>query len=517
MDIAIDPLFKLTIGSHFFKINNPTPRAIQLLLIFCSKYVLMGYVRAPGNKTRLAPIKVFASRIVNNTEFRFHIGQYEDFKKMLYNNYIYEEMYETIVMPLYEPIKTNMLCKEGWILRDYQLEAKSFILAEDNTDYHSRMISMPTGTGKTVTALSACSEIGFRTVILILPTYIDKWCSDITSILNVKPKEISVIKGSGQLKGLIGLADDNLLTSKFIIISLSTIKNFYKEYELHGKNTILDEYGCLPDMLYEKLKVGTVLIDEVHQHLHGVFKSLIYTNVPKVIALSATLISDDHYVTKMQHLMFPKELRFDKVTMEKYIKVRALAYQFEDFAKSKIKTTTYPRNTYSHVEFEKSIMRNKTLLNKYLNMINYLINISYINEYMPSDKLVIYAASIAMCNEILNYIKQRHSRFNIKRYVEEDPYDNIINSDIAVTTMLSAGTAIDIPNLRSVIMTTNIQSPVSNLQVLGRLRKLKDRDVKFYYLYCEQIPKQVDYHHKKMELFESKSASIKEFKYPNLL
>ena len=96
--------------------------------------------------------------------------------------------------------------------------------------------------------------------------------------------------------------------------------------------------------------------------------------------------------------------------------------------------------------------------------------------------------------------------------MEDDPYENAIEADIRVSTVLSGGTAIDIPNLRTALMTNSIQSPVSNLQALGRLRQLKDRDVTFSYMVNFHIPKQVDYHNRKKELFADRAVSFKELR-----
>jgi superfamily II DNA or RNA helicase len=122
-----------------------------------------------------------------------------------------------------------------------------------------------------------------------------------------------------------------------------------------------------------------------------------------------------------------------------------------------------------------------------------------------------------MCTEYTKVLKDRYPDLDVRRYVEDDPYENIIEADIRVTTVQSGGTAIDIPKLRVAIMTVSIDSPVSNLQALGRLRELKDRDVKFYYLYCVQIPKQVQYHRNRKLLFEPKVASVVELHYPTLI
>jgi hypothetical protein len=56
-----------------------------------------------------------------------------------------------------------------------------------------------------------------------------------------------------------------------------------------------------------------------------------------------------------------------------------------------------------------------------------------------------------------------------------------------------------------------INSSVSNLQALGRLREIVGRIVRFYYFYCEQIPKHVEYHYNKVELFRDRVLRFNEY------
>jgi hypothetical protein len=125
---------------------------------------------------------------------------------------------------------------------------------------------------------------------------------------------------------------------------------------------------------------------------------------------------------------------------------------------------------------------------------------------------MVFAGSIDMCTRITERLKKEFPYLDVRRYVEDDPYENAIEADIRVSTVLSGGTAIDIPNLRTALMTNSIQSPVSNLQALGRLRQLKDRDVTFSYMVNIHIPKQVDYHNRKKELFADRAVSFKELR-----
>jgi hypothetical protein len=122
-----------------------------------------------------------------------------------------------------------------------------------------------------------------------------------------------------------------------------------------------------------------------------------------------------------------------------------------------------------------------------------------------------------MCKRLAADIRKRYPGRSVSTFVEGDPYSNLLESEICVSTIGSAGTAHDIAGLRVVILTVAIDSPVSNLQAIGRLRELPDRDVKFIYMFCEQIPKHKAYHRSKTQLLRGRVASYKEFWHPKIL
>lgn len=507
----MEPYFTLVKYSHFFTILNPRPEAVGFILKFSLRYVYKTYARE-GGRTVLKPNRVFGARI-SGTQFRFHIGQLNEFIEYLRYNSIYENYYKVVEKPLYEPVKIATHVHPKYESREYQVQAINFLSTEEIGDNRSRLVGLRTGLGKGYCSLSAASKIGYRTLVLVLSKYVEKWAKEIVEVLDVKPKDILVIQGGKELKSMLWASEEDAINAKFIIVSLNTIQNYYNDFKEQGNDIVEIGYPYVPEYMCEKLKVGTVIFDEVHQHLYAVYRALIHTHVHKVIALSATLISDDAFIDRMQNVMFPKEIRFDKVPVDRYIKVHAYSYSFSSYMTSKkIRTTARGSNTYSHIEFEKSLMKDRVILNNYLNMIVDLVKIEYTHNYIKDDKLLVFAASIAMCTLIVNKLKEAFPRYDIRRFVEDDPYENVIDADIRVSTVLSAGTAIDIPNLRVAIMTNSIQSPVSNLQAIGRLRKLKDRDVTFCYLYNLHVGKQVDYHKRKKELFADRVACLKEYK-----
>ncbi len=371
-------------------------------------------------------------------------------------------------------------------------------------------------THNTVTLCGVAESIGQNLAIAVLPRYMEKWGGDLVENLALKKKDIMMVSGSKQVKGLIHMVKHGEKPPFATIFSLVTLQNFFDTYEQDPK-LCLEEYGCIPQDIWKLLGIGLVGVDEAHEHLYSVFRLTLHLHGPKLVALSGTMLSEDFFIEKIQKTIFPHSVRYDKIKMKKYIKLMPMAYEFADMRRYKIRTSSFGRTTYSQVEYEKSILKNPHLLHNYISMIKDVVDMGYIDGKMEGDKAAIYCGSIEMCTRVTNYLKQCYPKLDVRRYVEQDPYKNVIEADIRVTTIISAGTAVDIPNLRTLINTNNISSQKANIQTLGRLRELKDRDVKMYYLYCEQIPKHVQYHHQRMELYEERVASIHCLKLPHKL
>ncbi len=465
---------------------------------------------------RFMPGKIYVGMTLDNSEYRFHVNQLHSFIAFIRDKGLTLTVDNITKIDLYEPARLTYPTHITKELRDYQSKAIDHIVNKD-TKQLTRFLGLPTGTGKTFTGLYACATLGKRVVIIILPNYISKWVLDIQENLGVSIDSIITVQGSGQLRGLIDLAQQGILNKDYIIISIRTMQNYIDFYESYPQ-VCEDDYGCLPDDFYKILQAGTVLIDETHQHFYAVYKTILYMHVSMLISLSATLISDDNLISKIHNIVYPKEIRYDDLLMEKYIYVYAVDYSYRNFLIRKIQTREFGRKEYSHNAYEKSIMRNKEYtLTAYLGMIVYMVRHSYMDRRVPGDRLLVYASTIQMCGYICKCLKDHFPELDVRTYTQDDSYDNVMNADITVSNIQKAGTALDIPNLIAVIQTISISSSVSNLQSLGRLRKLKDKEVRYYYLYCSNIEKHKDYHQKRMELFAPKVVAIKQLAYHTLL
>jgi hypothetical protein len=97
-----------------------------------------------------------------------------------------------------------------------------------------------------------------------------------------------------------------------------------------------------------------------------------------------------------------------------------------------------------------------------------------------------------MCKHFANLLRGIYPDLTINTYVEEDDYESIMESDITVSTPLSASTGIDIPNLITVIQTISMGSLQSNRQSMGRLRKIDGVSTIYDAFYCGSLRKHND-------------------------
>lgn len=365
-------------------------------------------------------------------------------------------------------------------------------------------------THNSLSAMAGIVKKGYRVLVAILPRYIEKWVEDLYKTYDIHQSRIMVVQGSGHLRGLISMAMDGDLDVDVIIISTSTYQNWLTDYEAQE----FYDYPINPDQLHSTLGTGILMIDETHQHLHSVFRILMYTHTHLLIAMTATLLTDQHDVRVIHDLMYPRPTRFNNLELDNYTDVTAYAYSTHDIKQSGLRTTEWGSNTYSHTAYEKSILQKHPRLERYLAIIDFTIGHSFFDIHMPGDKCAVFCATVRMCDEVVKFLKRKYPSFDVRRYAENDPFENAIEPDIRVTTIGSMGAAVDIKGLRTVVLTVSISSIQANIQVLGRLRKLPDRDVRFAYIYNEDIKKHVDYHRKKRELFQGRVRTHKSLRLP---
>ena len=500
---AVMAHMRVTISTHNFSVSKLSPRGRDVCNAFSKTFVAWGWEEVGGRYSKIMK-KVYASALVDRTIYRFHINGLDKFRKLLADFQMNGSLVEWVEAPEYEPVKVEYNVKPHVMPRDYQVPVIDYLVQKKPA---AKLVELQTGDGKGTVSLLAMAKLGTRTVGIIAPKYLTKWRDEIVSIYEDFEDEVMIVRGNQHLCALLDLAREERLTEKVILISSSTLRNWITRYELHGNATLDMGYCCLPQDLFQYLGAGVRLIDECHQDFHFYFKLDTYTNVPCSISLSATLINKDAFIVEMYSVMFPLNNRMAKRELNRYTDAFAVHYQIKDARF--IKTTYFGSSNYSHNAFEESILKSYLMTMNYFAMVGTILDISYFRNKLPEDKAIIFCASIEMCTRLTEWLKKKYPENDVRRYVEDDAYENAIDADIRVTTIGSGGTALDIPGLSTAIMTTCILSEQANVQALGRLRKRVAGKTEFYYLVADNVPKQVQYHNAKGDLMKERAKSFK--------
>lgn len=511
----------ITLASHHFVIRNASP-TMRLAMREFSMSLRLPAKRPPPNprwppKGPPPKDKFFVASTDSRDEIRYHINHLNDFKKVLWKHYIEESSVEWIIRPMYKPNKAGLIANPKFIPRPKQVPAIEHIL--DSQSPISKAVILQTGGGKTFLMMKAASEA--RTLMctfLSSGKYIRQWLRDFRNNCVLKNKKrIAVIEGSDALKGLIDQASEGPVPYDAIVISSATFQNYIKDYQRHGQNLERETgYGVAPDFFFEHVGIGLRVIDELHQNFHFNFILDLYTHCPSSVGLTGTLMNDDPFVNNMVKVAYPVKDRYDKDEYEKYAYAYSLHYNIRNL--KMIRTKQPGMGSYSHIEFEKSLMRNKFMLQNYFAMVRESMRHTYDVNYRKPNRCLVYFATIAMCTAFKDYIQADYPDCEVARFVESDPYEDLMRADISVSTLKSAGTGIDIPELVTVILTVAVNASPANLQGYGRLRNLKDdRKLQFLYLVCDDIPKHVEYHNTKMSLLKTRALACEKRFYATLI
>lgn len=498
----------ITVGTHFFRVNHAQGRIAQAISNYAQQFNQIGpsRERRPDGRPKFEVKARFYSFNPIKNEFRFHIEQLNDLLNAFERQNIGPLDIDIVSKEYTQGDVIDIEMKPGWTLRDYQVNVKDFILNKDISKSRSRLASLPTGTGKTVIALGTAIELKTRIAIPVPAGYGEKWVGDVLAQYNIDPSD-TVLIGSGAkdpncpcekitLKKLLARVNGGN-KYKCYVLSQETLASLYKAYETAYHAEFADEYGCEPEDLFEKLGTGVAIIDETHEAINMVFKMMMYMNIPLVIGLSGTLRSREQFILKIQSLMYPSEIRYDKVKMKRYIDFIATQYSFANISKCSIKTSAFGSNMYSQAIYEASVYKNKNklILKNFLKMIDYYFKKDFLDRKKDNEKCAIYVARVELCSIIVAYLKKKYPDMDIRKYTGEDPFENAIESEVRVTTRGSCGTAIDIKGLVSLITFDCIDSDIGNLQLLGRLRENTKTDTipRFRQLFCGSIPKHIAY------------------------
>lgn len=496
---------RIDLYTHFFKVSHVHPSAYYALRRAFQELLQVQFVKIRG-KVQKQNKNIFAAKS-DEGEYRFHINYLPRFKEMLRDGLINDDEINYFKHEYPEPEEIDVKVPEKFQMRDYQEEALSYILDEG----HSKLVAFSMGLGKTLTAVKAGELLGYRTIIIVLGRYKEKWRDDVLELYG-PDTNFMLVKGLAHLLSLIEQAKEGNPVPDVIIVTTTTMQLYIKEWEKHQGKEI--EGMVPPEEMYEILKIGYRIIDEAHQHFHMVFKNDLYSNLYKAVYLTATLESNDKFIQAMYNLIWPRAMRGQAVKPAPYDKTTALLYQHLNPDRVRWKSN----QGYSHVMYEQSIWKHIPSRVEYLDMIGDVVEQKFLPLYEPGKKMLIFCSLVDTCKEVADYLNQRFKdkKWQISKFTAEDNKEIIDTNDITVSTLGKAGTALDISGLIVCFNTVALAEPKANLQAKGRLRDLSKKPgfehivPEYIYTVATDIPRHVQYHQEKKMLFAGRTTRITE-------
>jgi len=505
---------KIDVFSHAIKVSDViTERDLHAMMSFCKPLVEFGFEKK-GKRFIPKGLRTFAAATRNRREFSFHRNQLMDLKRHLFQGHGYAEHLVPVVhhqVDLDKLPKTEFDVRQMFPPRERQVGIIEYVLDETDPRWDPiiKMVTLQTGGGKTFVAQYCMNKLQWRTVIHFKGGYVERWKSDLEETFKFKRGEFLIVRGAKDMVALQEMALDGTLHAKVIIITTATMREYIKNYEDTNGNSKV--YPIKPIDFYPTLGVGFRVNDELHQEFHNNYRMDLYTHVPKSLGLSATMTSSDSFKNKMYDIGYPIRQRHDGGGYHIYIAVTAVLYHMDP----DVKLRYMGAQGYSHTTFEESVMRHKGLLKSYLKIIDHAIYNRFVSVREEGQSALVFFARVDMCTMMVERLKKMYPELDIVRYAasEGDSYDDFLEADIGVSTLGSAGTAVDKKNLLISFMTTSVDSRQSNEQVLGRTRPLKDFPgvtPEFVYFVNMEIEQHAKYHRNKREFFHGKVLSHNE-------
>ena len=500
----------ITVYSHGILVKPGNEMHKQMLVGFCHPLLEYTYRKQPPTwAVQRIPTKVYAGVAKNRTTFVFHKNQYDDLIRYMISSganmgFIDIEREDTFFA--YKEVEFNY--QGTHVARDYQIPLIDYLANENQS---IKVLNLQTGKGKTASSLWAMEKMGVATIIQTKGGYLNNWLKYLLEDFKLTKDELYLIRGGKQLKSLIAMAKEgDLKKAKVFLISTGGYRMLIDAYEQYGDD---NPYGITPFELCNLLKVGLKIVDETHEHFHANFKSDIYTHVPSIIHLSATLDTDDNLRKRLYEILLPSHCWYRAVKYDSYIQV--LAYHYNQDLTKKIKTKASGSNDYSHAEYEKDLMTKPKLLNNYFKMISYIMDETHfgVEDFQVGQKVLIYCSLVSFCFRLKEYLDTLYGNLDISVYVS-DTEDYVLESaDVIISTIGSMGTSKDVADLRTIVMTRALGKKEANIQALGRLRRLKNWPSVtpiFSYMVNDSIEAHIKYHYQKKDIFKGKILSLKD-------
>lgn len=509
------------------------------------------------NKTRKIKVSVYPTRIlVENYELGYcsAIEKYlsvwdKIYFKYTYKAFIYNEEEKTISFPaginmkiliqslqnhgevdfqdfrkvdnLYFKPKKNYDVEMNFKPRDL-LQKKSIEFLNAFSIYEAstqKFLSLKTGEGKTFCALKSVIDRQLVPMIFVNNNKLkEQWFDKIKEYTNIDDERIYIIQGKSSINKLFKMKSDERSKIDFYIVMYKTLNSF-----------IEDDIEKLQELIF-KTKVSIKIFDEAHLDFRSLTNIDMQTDLPSIY-LSATPERSD----KSENMVFSniflnvpmfrsdnydRQIASNRKIPSKYHDVFIIRYNSEpsetelaDFVSAS------RRNGLNINHYSKYLIDKDKRKDEYFDMIFNIINEVIMKKEIR--KTVVMFKLKNMIDEFYYYLEEKLGKeglefLNCIRYydgIDKEEKSKVLESNLIITTDLSLGTGIDIPDLKAVINTVPLSSESKVIQIMGRLRYIENEKLMYFDFVDHGFKKLVTQANNRLKnVFKKKALNVTDFK-----
>ena len=369
-------------------------------------------------------------------------------------------------------------------------------------DYSQKFLCLNTGDGKTYCTIAYLTKKRTIPMIFIdLDILCQQWKNSILKFTDVKEDEIYIISGNKSIDSLMNMSSDKLAKYKFFICFYKTINTIINDNKLEG--------------FFKYLDIGTKVYDEAHTNYEAIFKIDCITNCESVY-LTATPHRSDPIEDKVFQNMFHSVKKFfSNSNSEKYHNVNVINIDSKPSEADRLACTN--KYGFNLIAYSNYILEKKYdyFYDKVINTI--LLGVILKNGKKNRKTAILFSLKSLMnkfAYDLVENLNNKGLDYKIGLLSEDtkkDDKEEVLSSDIIITTDKSFGKGIDVSNLECVICVVPTSSEVKATQMLGRLREVPDREVYYFDIVDNGFQKIKNQTYKKMKVYREKAKSLHTF------
>ena len=379
---------------------------------------------------------------------------------------------------------------------DVQKKCISFLIGENEFGYTKKysqmLLNLGTGVGKTYVTTAALTFLGTRAIVI---THIEKikkqWFDTLTGMTDLSERDVCNINNSKTIDRLLMSSN---LKYKVYLVNHATILSYAKK---NGWDSIHE--------LFIHLKIGLKVYDEAHLNFENIVRIDLSTNTKRTIYLTATFERSDFMENNIFKMCFKNVIRYGselKKEKRKHIVYLSVLYNSKPSLDTQAYMVTF--RGFNKIRYAEYL----STCQKFYDALAYVLN--YFKD--KEGKTMIISTTIDNTEEIKKFVENIYENKSVSVYhskISEEEHEKALTADVISTTPKSAGTGLDIPGLRTVIMTESYSSTVQADQTSGRLREYSENDYTFYVELVDIGFKRVyDMYKKRLPVFKKKCVKV---------